>query len=201
MTEERRIFHQNQQQAGLLGCAMGLSRGNPELAELSAAITLAIRADRKGEKTTDFQTVTGSPLLNAERKPKTTGNTLISEREYLQDACFTVFIETDPRWYEKIVLALNAPKWCVYLGRKTCVPSRPVLECAEPGYCSIREALFQYPFAERHVFPMTYETELPDDRLSCYTRTDEMIDAGRNFIRRQVWRGSIKEANDVPDKN
>ena len=55
---------------GLLGCALGLERGAPELAELNEAITMAVRTDRRGDRFTDFQTVTGTPLRNAEGKPK-----------------------------------------------------------------------------------------------------------------------------------
>ena len=79
---------------GLLGCALGLERGDPELSALSESVRLAIRADRPGVRTVDFQTVTGDPLRNAEGKPKSGGNTIISRHAYLQDACFTVFLET-----------------------------------------------------------------------------------------------------------
>ena len=122
---------------GLLGCALGLERKNAALVALNKALTMAVRADRRGDHFTDFQTVTGFPLRNAEGKPKTTGNTIISKRSYLQDACFTVFLEMDEAWHDQLVYALKAPKWCLYLGRKTCVPSRPVLECEEPPYASL----------------------------------------------------------------
>lgn len=178
---------------GLLGCALGLERGDPELAALNAAITVAVRADRPGERFVDFQTVTGSPLLNADGKPKSTGNTLISERSYLQDACFTVFLETDERWHDRLVAALKEPKWCLYLGRKACVPSRPVLECACPAYSGLTEAMRRYPPAERAVFPMPFETELADDSLASLSRPDDLLDANRGFARRRVWRGIIKE--------
>lgn len=161
---------------------------------------MAVRADRRGERFTDFQTVTGSPLRNAEGKPKSTGNTIISKRSYLQDSCFTVFLEVDEAWHGRLVSALNAPKWCLYLGRKTCVPSRPVLECAEPPYASLEEALRAYPPAPRAVFPMAYETELPDDSLNSITRPDSLVDPDRGFVRRRVWRGSIEEDRDVSDK-
>lgn len=185
---------------GLLGCAMGLERGDPELAELNNAITMAVRADRRGALFTDFQTVTGSPLRNAEGKPKTTGNTLISKRSYLQDACFTVFLKVDEAWHGRLVSALKAPKWCLYLGRKACVPSRPVLESEEPQYSSLEEALRAYPPAPRAVFPMAFETEMPDDSLNSITRTDSLVDPDRGFIRRRVWRGSIEEVQHVSDK-
>ena len=186
---------------GLLGCALGLERGDPGLAELNDAITMAFRADRRGDRFTDFQTVTGSPLRNAEGKPKTTGNTIISKRSYLQDACFTVFLEMDETWHGPLVAALKAPKWCLYLGRKACVPSRPVLECEEPPYTSLDEALRAYPPAPRAVFPMAFETEVPDDSLNSITRPDSLVDPERGFVRRRVWRGLIEEVQHVSDEN
>lgn len=178
---------------GLLGCALGLERGDPELAELNAALTMAVRADRPGERFAEFQTVTGSPLRNAEGKPKSTGNTLISERSYLQDACFTVFLETDERWCDRLVAALKKPKWSLYLGRKACVPSRPVLDCEAPEYYGLAEALRLYPPAARAEYPMPFETEQTDDSLASLTRPDDLTDPNRGFARRRVWRGLIKE--------
>ena len=186
---------------GLIGCAMGLERGSLALTELSDAITVAVRADRPGVRFVDFQTVTGAPLRNAEGKPRSLGDTFISNRAYLQDACFTVFVETDEVWLERIVSALNGPKWCMFLGRKSCVPSRPVLECASPGYDSLIDALKNYPAADRAVYPMPYETETEDAALSAMTRTDLVGEGYRNFSNRRVWRGIVKEGDHVPVAN
>ena len=112
---------------GLLGCAMGEERGSQVLLELARSITVAVRAARPGAKFVDFQTVQGDPLMAATGKPKTTGNTILSPHAYLQDASFTVFINTSPEWQQRIISALENPKWCMYLGRKNCVPSRPFL--------------------------------------------------------------------------
>lgn len=186
---------------GLLGCALGLERGSPELVQLNEAVTMVVRADRRGERVIDFQTVTGSPLRNAEGKPKSTGNTIISRRSYLQDACFTVFLSVDTEWHGRLTDALRAPKWCVYLGRKTCVPSRPVLECVDPPFAGLSEALYAYPPAARAVYPMDFETEEPDDSLNSFTRADSLVAADRGFARRRVWRGSIEEEHHVSDEN
>ena len=42
---------------GLLSCALGLERENPEIAELSANLHMAVRADRPGIRMLDFHTV------------------------------------------------------------------------------------------------------------------------------------------------
>lgn len=176
---------------GLLGCAMGEERNSPILVELAKAITVAVRADRPGVKLVDFQTVQGDPLMAATGKPKTTGNTILSPHAYLQDACFTVFIDTDEVWRQRIVSALESPKWCTYLGRKNCVPSRPIqaklIACA-----SMQEALEQYPPAERADKTMTYECEMFDSTAASILRSDDLVGIGRQFGLRRVWRGTVK---------
>ena len=178
---------------GLLGCALGLERDDPRLAELSASLSLAVRSDRLGSGAADFQTVTGDPLLNASGKPKSGGNTIISRREYREDASYTVVAETSAAWHDRLVAALEAPQWCLYLGRKSCVPSRPVLECAEPPYTDMEDCIRHYPAAPRAEYPMTVEwhTEMPG--CTTLTRTDERVGGYRSFVSRRVWRSVIRE--------
>lgn len=185
---------------GLLGCAMGLERDSETLVELAQGITVAVRADRSGVKFIDFQTVQGDPLMAATGKPKTTGNTILSPHAYLQDACFTVFIDTTAEWRGRIIAALENPKWCMYLGRKNCVPSRPI-QAQVIEYADLMEALEQYPAAERAGKIMTYECEIPDSTAASIQRPDDLIGAARKFQLRRVWRGSVerKEGQDVSD--
>ena len=184
---------------GLLGCAMGLERNSEVLTELAQNITVAVRADRHGEKFVDFQTVQGDPLLAATGKPKTTGNTILSPHAYLQDACFTVFLQTSEEWKKRILAALENPKWCTYLGRKNCVPSRPVLECKDADYPTLEAALREYPAAERADFPMVYEMEQTDGTAASLLRPDDLVGSNRQFGLRRVWRGVIKEVPHVSD--
>lgn len=181
---------------GLIGSALGLERGDRELLSLNSAMTMAVRADRSGETVVDFQTVRAPgeeriPTAGGGKKP--VGFTVVSKRSYLQDACFTVFLEVEEDWHERIVKALRSPKWSLYLGRKNCVPTRPVLENEEAVYSDIMDALFHYSPAERSVFPMPYETEIADDSLPSLTRSDDLVESPRGFIRRKIWKGLIKE--------
>ncbi len=178
---------------GLLGCAIGLKRGDPKLGELDAALTLAVRADRPGTCTVDFQTVTGNPLRNAEGKPKSGGNTIISRKAYLQDACFTAFLDLPEDWRNKVAVALQSPKWPLCLGRKNCVPSRPVWEAETAEYASLEEAARLFPAADRAEEPMLVELEEPSPALGTHLRPDRRLDGGRNFALRRVWRGALKE--------
>lgn len=185
---------------GLLGCAMGEPRGSEILVELAQSITVAVRADRPGVKFVDFQTVQGDPLMAATGKPKTTGNTILSPHGYLQDACFTVFIDTTSEWQQRIVSALENPRWCMYLGRKNCVPSRPILAQVMEA-ADLMEALKEYPAAERAEKTMTYECEIPDRTAASLLRPDDLVGANRLFQMRRVWRGTVerKEKRDVSD--
>ena len=51
----------------------------------------------------------------------------ITHRQYLTDASFGVLIEGNAALLAQIADALSDPKWGIWLGRKTCVPSAPVL--------------------------------------------------------------------------
>lgn len=186
---------------GLLACAMGLERGDPRIADLSERISVTVRADRPGEKVEDYQTVTGNPLRTAGGGKRSLGNTFISRRTYLQDASFLVVIATAPALHEQIVNALKQPTWSVFLGRRSCVPSRPVLECAYPVQTDPLELIRTYPTAERTVFPVPFETDVSLPDSANHTRPDIVKPGYRNFERRHVWCGTIEEIEYVPDKN
>lgn len=186
---------------GLLACTMGLEREDPQISALSEAIQIAVRADRPGRRSVDYQTVTGNPLRNAEGKKRTTGNTIISRRTYLEDASFLVVIETTQAWATRIADALKAPVWCPYLGRKNCVPSCPILLEESPEEQDLLTLLKSYPPADRAVYPMSFETEIPLPGYASYTRQDQRRIGNRAFDRRLVWRGVIEEVHHVSDED
>ena len=186
---------------GLLACAMGLERESPEIAALSENIQIAVRADRPGRKTVDYQTITGNHLLNAEGKKRSLGDTFISRRTYLEDASFLVVIAAAKPWAEKIADALKNPVWCPYLGRKNCIPSCPILLEEHPKETDILTLLKTYPPAARAVYPMTFETEIPLPGCACYTRPDQRRAGYRRFDRRMVWRGILEEERYVSDED
>lgn len=122
---------------GLVCCAMGLSReaARDQLPELSK-LAMGVRIDRPGTRWWDYHTVgAGIGIMRADgRGPKKTASTgeyetLITRREYLADASFLVALQGEPALIEEVAAALAAPKWPLFLGRKSCPPSRPLLEC------------------------------------------------------------------------
>jgi len=52
---------------------------------------------------------------------------VLTHRQYLTDASFGVILEGDAALLSEIAIALADPKWGIWLGRKTCIPTAPVL--------------------------------------------------------------------------
>lgn len=138
---------------GLLGCALGLNT-DEALRQLSRQIRLAVRCDKPGTRLTDYHTVGGGylepQLLTAEGKPKITAtskepHTEQTWRDYLADASFLVAIQSDLAMIERLAVALQNPRWTLYLGRKSCPPACPLYE-GEAEYTDLYEALQQWPW-------------------------------------------------------
>ncbi|MBR3016643.1 MAG: type I-E CRISPR-associated protein Cas5/CasD [Clostridia bacterium] len=173
---------------GLLGCCMGIPRGDERLNQLDGQLMMAVRADRPGRVMTDYHTVqgTGGVFLNAEGKPRGGGDTIITPKQYLQDACFTVFLWGDKDTLTSCFHAMKHPKWAVYLGRKSCVPSVPVIpewiEAASP-----EEAVAVFSEEEKQRRNLWVQVEMdtqPNDPLGpgqrIITRRDAILRADRN---------------------
>lgn len=186
---------------GLLACAMGLERGDPEITALSDRITMAVRADRPGTRMLDFHTVQGRPRLHTAEGVRTRDkSTIVSNRWYLQDASFLVLIETDESLRSRICAALKRPKWPIYLGRKSCVPSRPVLEGITTDYQDLMDGLRRYP-VEGSATELPYECEILQETDAVYDRTDLLLPGERAFALRKVCCGVItREVRNVSDE-
>ena len=173
---------------GFLGCCLGCPRGDEMLNDLNNHLRMAVRTDCSGQILTDFQTVQGTDgvFLNAEGKPRTGGGTIITPKQYLQNARFTVCLQGDEELLEKLYSAMKHPCWTPYLGRKNCVPSVPVYpEWVEAD--SLEEAVSLFSEEEkRHCDPyITVEMDAsPEDALSSgervYRRNDAVLHAEKN---------------------
>jgi CRISPR-associated protein Cas5/CasD subtype I-E len=121
---------------GLVCCAMGLSRekARQRLPELNG-LAMGARMDRPGIRWWDYHTVgAGTGLTTAGGGVKTGAHgTLITRREYLADASFLVALQGEAKLIEEVREALSSPKWPVFLGRKSCPPSVPVLARPREG--------------------------------------------------------------------
>ncbi|MHB0979853.1 MAG: type I-E CRISPR-associated protein Cas5/CasD [Thermoleophilia bacterium] len=164
---------------GLLGCALGYPVGDRRLETLEKQTRLAVRVEREGTRLVDFHTVTGV-LPRADGGFK--GNaedpaTILSSRSYLEDAAFLAVVAGPVALLEKCADALRTPAWPIYLGRKSCPPSRPVFEGITRDYGSVREAVSSCPWgfeASDDSVPERLRCVLEDPECGHATRTDAL---------------------------
>jgi len=130
---------------GLIGACLGLERSDAEsLRALGDSLSFAVRADqaalRPGDrppmpkgatKALDFHTV-----LNARKVDRSANrNPVVSRREYLFDAAFTVAVGFRPEasfGFERVAAALRRPYFTPVLGRRSCPLARPLLDRDTP---------------------------------------------------------------------
>ncbi|GAA1291900.1 type I-E CRISPR-associated protein Cas5/CasD [Saccharothrix xinjiangensis] len=120
---------------GLLAAAQGRSRTDSitDLGDLQ----LGVRVDQPGTLLRDYHTVSdyrGVPLLsaslNAKGTQKPTGpvkHTHITQRFYLQDAVFLAAVAGPRGLIDTLRHALTHPAFPLALGRRSCVPTQPLL--------------------------------------------------------------------------
>ena len=139
--------------AGMLGNALGYEQTDPgSLQSLQDRLVFAARLDREGPHglpITDYQTVVlyedekrwttdgvmegrnKSEIYRAERPGERRQLTWPRWQQYLADSRVTVALRLDPGWrapgIDDLALALDQPARPLFIGRKNCLPSRPVL--------------------------------------------------------------------------
>lgn len=120
---------------GMLGCCLGYPRGDERLRRLGESLKMAVRRERRGTVLTDYQTVQSAtgPILNTLGKPR--GSTILTPKQYLQDAVFQVFLYGDETLLSECARAMRHPRWIVGLGRSSCPPSLPILPIIVSGEC------------------------------------------------------------------
>ena len=176
---------------GMLGCCLGYGRGDERLCELSRRLRIAVRADRRGSPMWDFQTVQkpGGKILNAMGKPR--GDTIITPKQYLQDAAFQVFVFGDEATLEACGQAMRHPHWPICLGRRSCPPALPVIPHIVE-YDSILDALEQMIDPAMQPAPMQMACQIEAfPGLACegqtITRMDEVVRGDLNeYLERTV---------------
>ncbi|MER3437013.1 MAG: type I-E CRISPR-associated protein Cas5/CasD [Chloroflexota bacterium] len=109
---------------GLLCAALGRPRWEP-IDDL-AALIMGVRVDREGVVSRDYHTIQKVIPEDGGRQSAT-----LSERFYLADADFLVGLSgADVTLLHEVDVALRAPRWALFLGRKSFPPGVPV---ALPG--------------------------------------------------------------------
>ncbi len=197
---------------GLVANALGYRHGDSkELTVLQSRIRYAARCDRRGTEIVDYQTVDLSQEFLREgwttrgysegREGGTASEgTTIRFRHYLANALYTVALALVPAdaspSLTEIATALNNPIRPLFLGRKTCLPSTPILVGTRAGV-TLREILRAVPpIGDRGqpppwsaIWPADEESEASASRLvSVYDDRDwtNQIHAGRRWMREGV---------------
>ncbi len=156
--------------AGILCAALGLARDKcsdywlPTISSLK----MGVRIDKPGVRWWDYHTVGAGqkmpiadfpasklsgfsiPLSEEEAQLVRTGKsqTMLSRREYLCDASFLVALQGSCEIIDRLYSAISHPQWQLFLGRKSCVPSRAIDEHGIGAYDGLLSALASVPIAD-----------------------------------------------------
>jgi CRISPR system Cascade subunit CasD len=150
---------------GLVAAALGIDRENWIDLEPLTRLSMGVRHDRPGVPKRDYQTA--QHIISADRSK--VHDTAVTTRDYLADAAFLVGLDSvDQELLERIHKALSNPVWPLALGRKSYVPSEPILMDGALQNVSLREALERWPWIAS---PRKWEKS-PDKLLVSFESTD-----------------------------
>lgn len=163
---------------GMIGCALGYPMYDPRLKKLDEQLRMGVRINRSGKILTDFHTVTGK-LPKADQTRQLEERTIVSRRSYLLDASFLVVLEGPKLLVSEIAHAFSNPMWPIYLGRKSCPPTRPVFDCVKDEYDSLEEVLRRYdlPPSESSVSPNSKFKCIIEDKNGTAIRPDRLLNS------------------------
>ena len=147
---------------GMLCAALGVTREDtpakclPRLSELR----MGVRIDAPGIRWWDYHTV-GAKMMMRKAEGGVKLGAMLSRREYLCDASFLVALQGDSRLVAELDAGLHAPFWPLYLGRKSCPPSRPITEHPPGAFPDILPALASIPWRRR------MKKDRPPEAVAC----------------------------------
>lgn len=193
---------------GLLANALGYKRSEgSRLQALQSRLRYAVRADRPGHVMQDFQTAQlakddkawttrGAPI-GRDGGAKTYASPHIRYRQYHADASVMVAIrlerENEQPTPTACAAALNSPARPLFIGRKPCLPSEPLLlDLVEAD--SLIEALKQVPLRDAHKSNKVWLYQQSDHndsgdvvRLSGRRDWANDVHQGTDYWQRSLW--------------
>ena len=110
---------------------------------------------------------------------------VLTHRTYLQDAAFGVLLKGDEDFLQPLAKALADPVWGLWLGRKTCIPSAPVLA----GLFATQDEAVQALVGEQSLSSFTRQEEVPEfsqGRDSLPDTPLRFLSSARQFAPRRV---------------
>lgn len=161
---------------GLLAAALGIDR-NDEIQHqaLQSELSFAIGVQSAGRLLRDYQTAQVPGRVALKNRPHRTRrdelnmskeelNTILSTRDYRQDAAYLVAVQTEAESMfslDDLAQAIQQPKFVLYLGRKTCPPSLPLW----PQVIAAENVLQAMEFYRDQLAEQTGEVIAPLERL------------------------------------
>ena len=138
---------------GLLAAACGVDKNDEardrEWLARAAKLSVAVLAFRRGDRMPDYHTG-GAPddrddpwqkrmiPTTPDGKPRGTD---LTHRDYLADSVFGAVLSGDDALVEEMAAGLADPVWGVWLGRKSCIPTEPILAGVFDSDDAARDAL------------------------------------------------------------
>ncbi len=119
---------------GMICAALGIDREDVNGLQRLDPLKMTVLRFGEPSRLEDFHTVGGGYDKKEEAQhivrtaEGNVGKTVVTHREYLEDARFGVLLEGDSALIEEIAGALNDPVWGIWLGRKCCIPASPVCQ-------------------------------------------------------------------------
>jgi CRISPR system Cascade subunit CasD len=141
---------------GLLCAALGRPRWEPT--HDLAVLKMGVRVNEEGVLLRDFHTVQD----NIHDKNK--ANTTLSERYFVADADYLVGLEGDSNLLHTLDQALQVPRWQLFLGRKSFIPSCPIrVGIVElPLLEALQQQPYEHPKRNKSPRPLRFVYEVPD---------------------------------------
>lgn len=182
---------------GLLAAALGIDKQSADeaarLAPYAALRLTVVRAaldqTRPGGRLQDFHTIGGGydasvPWQKLSTPRKAGGGpfgTVITRRTYLTGSAFIAIFEGDPAVLAVAAAALENPVWGVWLGRKACLPARPLAPTLAPTAQQAFDALrgrLQLPPASLDAFDRQIEADSGDSSPGVFHQPDQPLAFG-----------------------
>jgi len=153
---------------GLLGAALGVERNDVARIKELTLLKMSVLCLKSGELMTDYHTIGGGyekgskcKVLKADGNPR--NDAVITHRDYLFGSSFAVVLSGDASLIDESAKALDNPKWPIFLGRRCCIPTRPVLERVVDTQEDVKAILRQIGAKDSTIVMSDAGTESPDD--------------------------------------
>ena len=119
--------------------------------------------------------------------PDVAATTIQSPRAYIEDGAFLVALEATENGHlllEECVQSVQRPRWPLFLGRKACVPTRPVFDTFTDSFDNVENALHRHPWSWQGRAHQDGDRKPPQHDLTAFFEVNAS-DYGEGIVNRQ----------------